>query len=76
MTPDRLKELMTMSGTDRSTLSRLLGYASENSLRQAEIGDATLPASKAAWLERYAQFRSEQIAALDAWLQKNPPPRR
>ena len=63
MTPERLREVIAVIGRSRGNLARLLGYASEASLRQAERGRARLPNDKACWLERYA-----------AWLKKNPPP--
>jgi len=63
-----------MTGEDRRELARLLGYGSENSLRQCEAGKATLPQDKAQWVEGYAKLRARQSAALSAWLAKNPPP--
>ena len=74
MSPERLKELIAMTGQDRREIARLLGYGSDNSLRQCEAGKATLPADKAKWLERYAKVRSGQHQALAAWLKLNPPP--
>jgi hypothetical protein len=63
MTPERLRQIIATIGRSRGNLARLLGYASEASLRQAERGRARLPDDKASWLERYA-----------AWLKNNPPP--
>lgn len=74
MTPERLRELVAMTGEDRRELARMLGFASDNSLRQCEAGKATLRQDKAAWLEAYAKFRARQLSALTVWLQKNPPP--
>ena len=72
MTPDRLREIT--SSLDRRMLSRLLGYSSENSLRQCELGKQNLPPDKARWLERYAVMRTRQARQEAAWLVANPPP--
>jgi len=74
MTPERLRELIAMTGLERRELARLLGYGSDNSLRQCEAGKASLPADKAKWLAAYAKFRQRQAEALQNWLAKNPPP--
>lgn len=74
MTPDSLRDLITQTGDDRRLLARLLGYRSDNSLRQWEAGKAIPPHDKLVWLKAYAKFRSRQVAALDVWLAKNPPP--
>ena len=74
MSPERLKELIAMTGLERRELARLLGYGSDNSLRQCEAGKAALPADKAKWLEGYAKLRAKHVAALSAWLERNPPP--
>lgn len=74
MSPERLKQLIAMTGQDRRELARLLGYGSDNSLRQCEAGKATLPEDKARWLERYAKVKAGQHKALAAWLKLNPPP--
>jgi len=84
-TPARIREIVSATGRDRLTLARMLGYRSENSLRQAEAGKQTLSEDKVRWLKRYAQMRSrilksqEMMLASDmesekAWLEKNPPP--
>jgi hypothetical protein len=67
-----LQELILATGRDRSELARLLGYRSENSLRQMESGKQALPAAKAAWLERYAKHRRRLAKAETEWLEKNP----
>jgi hypothetical protein len=74
MTLERLRELIAMTGDQRPTLAHLLGYNSENSLRQCESGKASLPPEKAEWLERYATMRARQDAVITDWLQKNPAP--
>ena len=74
MTPERLKQLIEQSGHTRREVARLLGYRSEHSLRQCERGEATLPADKAQWLEKYAKYREGQTLARDLWLLVNPPP--
>ena len=74
MTPERVRQLVAMTGEDRPALARMLGYKSENSLRQCEDGKATLRPDRAAWLEAYAKFRMKQASALTVWLRKNPPP--
>lgn len=73
MSPERLRELIAMSGLDRRELARLLGYGSDNSLRQCEAGKASLPAEKAKWLEGYAKLRAKHAEQLAKWLHKNPP---
>ena len=65
---------MIAQAGDRRELARLLGYSSDNSLRQCEAGKASLPAAKAKWLTGYAKFRQRQAEALQNWLEKNPPP--
>ncbi len=72
MTPERLREITAQ--LDRRELARLLGYSSENSLRQCEAGKASLPADKAAWLDAYAKMHTRRIKAEIDWLAKNPPP--
>jgi hypothetical protein len=72
MTPERLRQITAQ--LDRKALSKLLGYSSENSLRQCEAGKQALSADKAAWLERYARMRARQAAAEAAWIAGNPPP--
>jgi transcriptional regulator with XRE-family HTH domain len=74
MSPERLRELIAMTGLERRELARLLGYGSDNSLRQCERGKATLPADKAKWLEGYAKLRARHAEQIAKWLQKNPPP--
>lgn len=74
MTPDRYRELVAQTGRDRRELARLLGYGSENSIRQCETGKARLPADKAAWLESYARFEAKCAAARKRWIERNPPP--
>ncbi len=74
MTPERLREVIAATGRDRRELARMLGYGSENSLRQAEAGKQALGDDKAKWLERYAKVRSRQAKREAAWLGKNPPP--
>jgi hypothetical protein len=73
--PD-IQHLIAATGRDRRDLARMLGYGSENSLRQVEAGKQALPADKAAWLARYAKVRARHAASEAAWLQKNPPPLR
>lgn len=73
MTPERLREIIAATGRDRRELARMLGYGSENSLRQAEAGKAALPEDKARWLERYAKVRARHAASEADWLEKNPP---
>jgi hypothetical protein len=72
MTPERLRQITAQ--LDRKALSKMLGYSSENSLRQCEAEKQALPADKAAWLERYARMRARQAAAEAAWIARNPPP--
>lgn len=73
-----IHDLIATIGLDRSELARMLGYASENSLRQAEAGRQSLPADKLAWLVAYAKLRAPFLAKLAKaeaeWLKKNPPP--
>lgn len=76
MTPDNLRHLIAQTGDDRRHLARMLGYASENTLRQCESGRQSLPPDKAEWLERYAKFRVRQIKMLVGWMGRNPPPAR
>jgi hypothetical protein len=71
MTPERLRELIVMTGRDRAWLTQALGYASENSLRQAEAGKQTLAPNKAAWLEGYAKLRYALAMHEFDWLTKN-----
>jgi len=67
-------DLIEATGRNRKELSQMLGYASVNSLRQAESGKQTLPVEKADWLERYALMRILQAEAEVEWLEQNPPP--
>ena len=69
-----VRELVMATGRDRRDLARMLGYGSENSLRQAETGKQALPADKARWLARYAQLRQRHAISEAAWLEKNPVP--
>jgi hypothetical protein len=72
--PDRLREVIAATGRSRRELARVLGYRSENSLRQA--GKRTISDAEVKWLERYARFRSRLATMEAAWLEKNPPPAR
>ena len=72
MTPERLRQITDQ--LDRRDVARLLGYRSDNSLRQCERGKQSLPEEKAAWLETYAAMKAEQAHAEAAWLAENPPP--
>jgi hypothetical protein len=74
MSPERLREVTAATGRDRRELARMLGYASENSLRQAEAGLQTLPGAKARWLEAYSKMRARHADVELRWLEKNPPP--
>jgi hypothetical protein len=60
---ERLRAAIVAVGS-RARLCALLGYPSDNSLRQAEQGNTTLPDATLAWAERYAQFRREHYAKL------------
>jgi len=64
-------DLLAATGRDRRWLARLLGYRSENSLRQIEAGKAALPPDKLAWLARYAALRQRHAAAEARWLAEN-----
>lgn len=74
MSPERLREIIATTGRDRLALARMLGYGSENSLRQCETGKQALPDDKARWLERYSKVRARHAKAEEEWLEKNPPP--
>ena len=74
MTPARLKQIIAVIGRDRTDLARMLGYASENSLRQAEDGKAMLTPLCTEWLERYGRFWERHAKADAEWLKNNPPP--
>lgn len=68
MTPDRLATILRdlrPLGISSGGLARLLGYASDNSVRQWLGGTGHVPPDVAAWLE-----------AFRAWAEANPPPRR
>jgi hypothetical protein len=60
---ERLRAVVVAVGS-RARLTALLGYPSDNSLRQAEQGNTTLPDAALAWAERYAQFRRHHFAKL------------
>jgi hypothetical protein len=60
---ERLRAVVVAVGS-RARLSALLGYPSDNSLRQAEQGNTTLPEAALAWAERYAQFHRDHYAKL------------
>ena len=62
-TAKRLRAAIVAVGS-RARLSALLGYPSDNSLRQAEQGNTTLPDAALAWAERYAQFRRDHYTKL------------
>lgn len=68
MTPARLAAILQALrplGISPGGLARLLGYASDNSVRQWLGGTGHVPPDVATWLE-----------ALLAWTEANPPPRR
>lgn len=70
-------ELAEVIETARVTVKRaadLLGYRSENSLRQILAGAAVLSDTRAAWLRRYAKLRDRQAREESEWLAKNPAP--
>lgn len=69
-----VRDLIAATGRDRRDLARMLGYGSDNSLRQAESGKQALPADKARWLAAYARMRTRHAKAEAEWLAKNPPP--
>jgi hypothetical protein len=69
-----VRELIQATGRDRRDLARMLGYGSENSLRQAESGKQALPVAKLRWLTRYAKLRERHAKAEAEWLEKNPAP--
>lgn len=73
MTPERLRQI-TSEIIDRNTLTRMLGYRSNNSVRQWESGKCILPAIKAQWIEAYVEFRTKQMEEESAWIARNPPP--
>ena len=60
---ERLRAVVVAVGS-RARLSVLLGYPSDNSLRQAEQGNTTLRDAALAWAERYAQIRRDHYAKL------------
>jgi hypothetical protein len=64
------------TGRSRREVARLLGFASENSLRRCEEGSSALRADRAAWLESYARLRVRLARTEADWLEKNPMPRR
>src|SRR4051794_31171897 len=74
LSPEQVRRLIMQTGLKRKVLVRLLGYNSDNSLRQCETGKAVLPADKAVWLRDYAALRSHHAAIERAWLQANPSP--
>lgn len=74
MTGARLREQLAAARVDLREAAALLGYASHNSLRQVIDGKANLPADKAAWLERYLEFRIGQAREETGWREKHPPP--
>jgi transcriptional regulator with XRE-family HTH domain len=74
MSPERLREIIVATGRDRRELARMLGYASENSLRQAEAGKQALPEDKTTWLAAYARMRLRHSSKEAEWLANNPPP--
>lgn len=55
-------------------VASLLGYRSENSLRQILAGAAVLPEARAAWLRRYVKMRERLWREESEWLAKNPAP--
>jgi hypothetical protein len=73
MTAERLRGITEV--LERRHVAYLLGYSSENSLRQCEDNRQILPAHKAAWLESYARFRMQQQDDLARWFTDNPSPR-
>jgi hypothetical protein len=76
VTPDHIREVIAATDRGRRELARMLGYASENSLRQVEAGKMTLSGAQSKWLERYAGLRAKLAKIEAAWLGKNPPPDR
>jgi hypothetical protein len=78
MTPERVRALVAQlmeTGRSRSEVARLLGFTSENSLRQCETGRATLRPDRAAWLEGYARLCARLARTEADWLENNPKPR-
>jgi hypothetical protein len=73
-TPVKIRLWIEQTGMQRKPLARLLGFRSDNSLRQCEDGRATLPADKAAWLADYAALCVRLDAEKARWLEQYPPP--
>jgi hypothetical protein len=69
-----LHTLIAMTGKPVRELARMLGFASDNSIRQMLAGNQTLPPDKLAWLEGYARLRARHAEAEADWLKKHPMP--
>lgn len=74
LSPEELRDAIAKTGQHRREIARLLGYRSDNSLRQCEQGQGTLPEDKAKWLVRYARLRARHTREVEEWLMENPPP--
>ena len=63
--PERLAECLALLRWSRQGLASVLGYASDNTVRQWLAGRVRVPAEVAAWLETLARHHA-----------RHPPPRR
>ena len=75
MNGPELDRIIRRSGASLRDLAALLGYRSENSLRQVLEGRAVLPDARAAWLRMYADMRESAHKAEREWLRKHPAPK-
>lgn len=75
MNGPELDRIIKRSGASLRDLAALLGYRSENSLRQVLDGKALLPEPRAEWLREYATMREAHAKAEREWLRQNPAPR-
>lgn len=74
VTAAQIRCWIEQTGLPRKLIARMLGFRSENSLRQCETGKAMLPAYKAVWLESFATFCGDLAKQQEVWLEQHPPP--
>jgi hypothetical protein len=70
---EQVRLRVAQTGLQRKVLTRLLGFRSDNSLRQCEQGLSALSPEKAAWLAGYAALCVRLDTERAQWLAEHPP---
>jgi len=76
VTPSEFQVLLARIGRSKRALAQMLGYGSENTMRQVEAGTQSLPEEQIRWLQAYANMREKARETEAKWLLKHPAPRR